>query len=472
MALLLGSEKVTVDFPAKTVLDEVTAGIMEGDRIGIVGRNGDGKSTLLTVLAGTYEPDGGRVVRRSGVSVGLLGQTDALDSAQTVAHEVVGDRPEYEWASDAARARHHRRPAGGRAVERLCGQPLRRPAPPRGPGAPARGRLGHPHARRADEPPGRARHRVAGGPPEAPLARGRGRAARRHARPLVPRRGMPVHVGGPRRHGGALRGRVLRLYPAARGARSPGLRGRTETPEHPAQGARMARARSASARHEAEIPHRRGARAHRRRAACARHAPAQADGHAASGQARHRHGARDEAPGRAHGARRRHLAYRPGRPLRHPGRERRRQDDASAHPARRARAGRRPREDRPDREVRHALAAFAGAQPVRRRSRARGARPLQDALRGGRPRAFARPDDRAPGLQEGAPERAREGPVRRPEAPPAVHAHPARRAERAHPGRAGQRPGHGHARRHGGSARRVAGHAACSSRTTATSWSA
>ncbi|HIT51345.1 MAG TPA: ABC-F family ATP-binding cassette domain-containing protein [Candidatus Aveggerthella excrementigallinarum] len=101
MALLLGSEKVTVDFPAKTVLDEVTAGIMEGDRIGIVGRNGDGKSTLLTVLAGTYEPDGGRVVRRSGVSVGLLGQTDALDSAQTVAHEVVGDRPEYEWASDA-----------------------------------------------------------------------------------------------------------------------------------------------------------------------------------------------------------------------------------------------------------------------------------------------------------------------------------------------------------------------------------
>ena len=52
VALLLGSEKVTVDFPAKTVLDEVTIGIMEGDRIGIVGRNGDGKSTLLSVLAG------------------------------------------------------------------------------------------------------------------------------------------------------------------------------------------------------------------------------------------------------------------------------------------------------------------------------------------------------------------------------------------------------------------------------------
>ena len=102
MALLLGSEKVTVDFPAKTVLDEVTIGIMEGDRIGIVGRNGDGKSTLLSVLADAYEPDAGRIVRRSGVSVGLLGQGDALDPDQTVAHEVVGDRPEYEWASDAS----------------------------------------------------------------------------------------------------------------------------------------------------------------------------------------------------------------------------------------------------------------------------------------------------------------------------------------------------------------------------------
>ncbi len=100
MALLLGSEKITVDFPAKTVLDEVTVGIMEGDRTGIVGRNGDGKSTLLSVLAGVYEPDSGRIVRRTGVSVGLLGQTDSLDPSQTVAHEVVGERPEYEWASD------------------------------------------------------------------------------------------------------------------------------------------------------------------------------------------------------------------------------------------------------------------------------------------------------------------------------------------------------------------------------------
>lgn len=89
-----------LEYPAKKVLDEVTLGIMEGDRIGIVGRNGDGKSTLLSVLAGMTEPEGGRVVRRNGVSVGMLGQTDGLDDASSVGRAVVGDRPEYEWAAD------------------------------------------------------------------------------------------------------------------------------------------------------------------------------------------------------------------------------------------------------------------------------------------------------------------------------------------------------------------------------------
>ena len=89
-----------LEYPAKKVLDEVTLGIMEGDRIGIVGRNGDGKSTLLSVLAGVLEPEGGRVVRRNGVSVGMLGQTDGLDDESSVGRAVVGDRPEYEWAAD------------------------------------------------------------------------------------------------------------------------------------------------------------------------------------------------------------------------------------------------------------------------------------------------------------------------------------------------------------------------------------
>ncbi|WP_332644434.1 ABC-F family ATP-binding cassette domain-containing protein [Aeromicrobium sp.] len=101
MAHLLGVESVGVDFPTKTVFESVTLGIDEGDRIGIVGRNGDGKSTLLAILAGRLEPHSGRVTRRGGVTIGVLDQTDTLDQNQTVGHAVVGDTPEYEWAGDA-----------------------------------------------------------------------------------------------------------------------------------------------------------------------------------------------------------------------------------------------------------------------------------------------------------------------------------------------------------------------------------
>ena len=100
MAFLLGCEKVRVDFPTKTVFENITVGIDEGVRIGIVGRNGDGKSTLLRLMAGSVEPDGGRVIRTRGVSVGILGQTDALADDDLVQHAVVGDLPEYLWAAD------------------------------------------------------------------------------------------------------------------------------------------------------------------------------------------------------------------------------------------------------------------------------------------------------------------------------------------------------------------------------------
>ncbi|WP_165172236.1 ABC-F family ATP-binding cassette domain-containing protein [Adlercreutzia sp. ZJ242] len=100
MAFLLGCEKVGVEFPTKTVFEGVSLGVEAGDRIGIVGRNGDGKSTLLRLLAGEVEVDAGRVIRTRGVSVGVLGQADELDDASTVEHAVVGSRPAYEWAGD------------------------------------------------------------------------------------------------------------------------------------------------------------------------------------------------------------------------------------------------------------------------------------------------------------------------------------------------------------------------------------
>ncbi len=82
------------------MLNDVTIGIDAGERIGIVGRNGDGKSTLLDLLDGKFEPDSGTIIRRNGITVGYLGQSDALDDDDTVCHAVVGDMPEYEWASD------------------------------------------------------------------------------------------------------------------------------------------------------------------------------------------------------------------------------------------------------------------------------------------------------------------------------------------------------------------------------------
>ncbi|MEI3867183.1 ABC-F family ATP-binding cassette domain-containing protein [Microbacterium sp. CCNWLW134] len=100
MAHLLGAEALHLEFPTKVVFDGVSLGIDEGDRIGVVGRNGDGKSTLLAMLAGRLEPDSGRVTVRRGVRVGVLDQSDTLDDAHTVRFAVVGDRPDHEWAGD------------------------------------------------------------------------------------------------------------------------------------------------------------------------------------------------------------------------------------------------------------------------------------------------------------------------------------------------------------------------------------
>ena len=101
MAHLLGGESLHLEYPTKVVFDSVSIGVDEGDRIGIVGRNGDGKSSLMAMLSGRIEPDSGRVTVRGGVRVGVLDQADVLDDDDTVGHAIVGDTPEYEWAGSA-----------------------------------------------------------------------------------------------------------------------------------------------------------------------------------------------------------------------------------------------------------------------------------------------------------------------------------------------------------------------------------
>jgi ABC transport system ATP-binding/permease protein len=98
---LVGAEALRLEYPTRVVFDAVTIGLVEGDRIGIVGRNGDGKSSLLGMLSGLVEPQSGRVTPRNGVRFGVLTQTDDLDPSATVGHVIVGDRPEHEWAGDA-----------------------------------------------------------------------------------------------------------------------------------------------------------------------------------------------------------------------------------------------------------------------------------------------------------------------------------------------------------------------------------
>jgi ATPase subunit of ABC transporter with duplicated ATPase domains len=101
MAHLLGAERLHLEFPTRIVFDEVTLGIDEGDRIGVVGRNGDGKSTLLKLLAGRIEPDSGRVTHRRGIRIGMLDQADIVDPGHTVGEAVVGGIEEHVWAGDA-----------------------------------------------------------------------------------------------------------------------------------------------------------------------------------------------------------------------------------------------------------------------------------------------------------------------------------------------------------------------------------
>lgn len=101
-AHLLGAERLSLEYPTRAIFDGLTLGVEEGDRIGVVGRNGEGKSSLLGLLAGRIAPQGGRVTRRGGIRFGVLSQDDRLDPRDVVRQVIVGDRPEHEWAGDGA----------------------------------------------------------------------------------------------------------------------------------------------------------------------------------------------------------------------------------------------------------------------------------------------------------------------------------------------------------------------------------
>lgn len=98
---LVNFKDVVKGYAARTVLHGITLGLAEGDRVGVVGRNGDGKSTLMALISGAEPPDAGLVTRTIGVSLGVLGQGDALDPTATIRAELVEGRADHEWRADA-----------------------------------------------------------------------------------------------------------------------------------------------------------------------------------------------------------------------------------------------------------------------------------------------------------------------------------------------------------------------------------
>ncbi len=101
MAFLFGCENLHLEYPTKTIFESLSLGVDDGVRIGIVGRNGDGKSSLLGVFDGTVVPDEGRVLVSRGTQFVHLDQRDHLDENLTVRANIVGDLPDYMWAADA-----------------------------------------------------------------------------------------------------------------------------------------------------------------------------------------------------------------------------------------------------------------------------------------------------------------------------------------------------------------------------------
>ena len=101
MGNVVNAERVSKAYGTRILLDDVSLGLDSGDVIGVVGRNGDGKSTLLGLLVGSVEPDSGQVVRTASASIGHLSQTESFVDGATVRDVIVGGQADHVWAADA-----------------------------------------------------------------------------------------------------------------------------------------------------------------------------------------------------------------------------------------------------------------------------------------------------------------------------------------------------------------------------------
>ncbi len=130
MANIVNAERISLAFGTRILLDGVSLGLADGDVVGVVGRNGDGKTTLLKLLVGTADPDSGQIIRNPGASIGYLSQDETFAPGATVREVVVGGQADHVWAAEAgSRAVVHHLLAGidlGAAVSALSGGERRR----------------------------------------------------------------------------------------------------------------------------------------------------------------------------------------------------------------------------------------------------------------------------------------------------------------------------------------------------------
>jgi ATPase subunit of ABC transporter with duplicated ATPase domains len=103
LANLINAERISIAFGTRILLDGVSLGLDHGDVVGVVGRNGDGKTTLLELLVGERDPDSGQVVRNRSATIGHLGQVEDFAAGATIRDVVVGGRPDHAWAADAGK---------------------------------------------------------------------------------------------------------------------------------------------------------------------------------------------------------------------------------------------------------------------------------------------------------------------------------------------------------------------------------
>ena len=112
MAHLLGAEHLRLEYPTRVVFDDITVGIGEGDRIGVVGRNGDGKSTLLNLITGALQPTEGTISRHVGLKLAKYSQHSAdqlpyekspIEHLQSLYHEKFPDKDMQAWRAQLGR---------------------------------------------------------------------------------------------------------------------------------------------------------------------------------------------------------------------------------------------------------------------------------------------------------------------------------------------------------------------------------